>query len=216
MTKNKTTEMQKGNFDWFELKRQAFHAIVGIMILLMLIFGLLNQWILLAVLIVGFVIYLINKRLKVPIIWWFVKNFERRENMKDTPGRGSFYFVLGIFLSLLLFPKDVAYAAIIILALGDSTSTLIGKAYGRTKAPWSSVKLLEGTIAGIAFSFIGFLALYYLLPGFSVPILHGLIACIIAMLVEALEIKTANRKLDDNVVIPLVAGAVILVMRGLF
>ncbi|MDP2749964.1 MAG: SEC59/DGK1/VTE5 family protein [Nanoarchaeota archaeon] len=206
---------KKQKIDYFELRRQGFHALTGISILLFLIFNVLNKWVLAAILVLGYAIYLVNKKLKVPIIWWFVKHFERKENLKETPARGSFFYVLGCFLALVLFPKDVAYVAIIVLALGDSISTFIGKSYGKTRAPWSNVKLLEGTVAGIALSFLGFLVLYFFLPGFSVTIFEGLAACIIAMIVEALEIKVEDRKLDDNVVIPLVAGAVILILRSL-
>lgn len=206
----------KSKFDWFELKRQSFHAATGLVILLLLIFNILNEWIIGGILVVGFVLFLINRRMKLPVIWWFIQHFERKENIKEMPGGGSFFYILGTFISLILFPRDVAYVAIVVLALGDSISTFIGKNYGRTRAPWSNVKLLEGTLAGMLLSFAGFLVLYYCLPGFSVTILEGLLACIVAMMVEAIEMKIGPRKIDDNLLIPVVAGAVILLIRGLF
>ncbi len=218
--KNKAKKEPGKKFDWLELKRQMFHALTGLVILVLLMFGILNKWIIGGILVFGYILFLINLRKRIPVLWWFIQHFERRENMKDSPGGGSFFYVLGVFLSLVLFPTDVAYVAIVVLALGDSISTFIGKNYGKTKAPWSSVKLLEGTIAGIILSFAGFLGLYYLFPVLSIPfsvtLLEGLAACAVAMVVEALEISIEKRKIDDNVVIPLVAGAVILVMRGLF
>lgn len=220
-TKNTKKEIKETKkFDWFELKRQSFHALTGLIILALLIFNILNKWIIGGILVFGYILFLINLRKRIPVLWWFIQHFERRENMKDAPGGGSFFFVLGVFLSLVLFPKDVAYVAIAVLALGDSISTFVGKNYGRTKSPLSSVKLLEGTTAGIALSFAGFLGLYYLFPALSIPfsvtLLEGLAACAVAMIIEALEISIEKRKIDDNVVIPLVAGAVILVVRGLF
>ena len=96
-------------------------------------------------------------------------------------------------------------ASIMILALGDSVSHLYGLHYGRIKHPLSSTKFFEGTIAGFIAGFIG--ALIFL------PWLEAFLASLAAMAVEAIEIKIGAGQVDDNLIIPVVAGAAVLAVR---
>ena len=96
-------------------------------------------------------------------------------------------------------------ASIMVLALGDSISHLYGLHYGKTKHPFSKTKFLEGTIAGIIFGFIG--AFVFL------PWWEALLASLAAMIVEAIEIKIGTQQVDDNLIVPFVAGAVVWIVR---
>ncbi|MBI2124510.1 hypothetical protein HYT92_01840 [Candidatus Pacearchaeota archaeon] len=93
-----------------------------------------------------------------------------------------------------------------ILALGDSISHLYGLNYGRIRYPLSKTKFLEGTIAGFAAGFLG--ALIFL------PWHQAFLASFAAMIVEAIEIKVGANQVDDNLVVPVVAGAVAWAFRG--
>ena len=96
-------------------------------------------------------------------------------------------------------------ASIMVLALGDSASHLFGLHFGKTVNPLSKKKFLEGTIAGFAAGFIGalFFAAFY----------ESLFASLAAMAAEAIEIKIGAKQVDDNLIIPLVAGGVMLLVR---
>ncbi len=162
-------------------------------------------------LIFGIIISLVSRKHKIPVIYWLLQRFEREEYIKKSPGKGSLYFLAGVLLTIKLFPKDIALLSIMILALGDSISTLVGINFGRTKQfiNGSGTKLLEGTLAGVIAAFLGCLALILLVPGFSVGILQALAACIGAMIVESIDLQVNKQPVDDNIIVPLTAGVVI-------
>jgi dolichol kinase len=106
---------------------------------------------------------------------------------------------------LLLYPKDIALASIMVLAFGDSVSHVFGIHFGKTKTILSETKLLEGTVAGFIAGFIG--AWVFVSP------FEAFFASLAAMIAEAVEIKLGTEEVDDNIIIPLVAGSVIWLMR---
>lgn len=107
-------------------------------------------------------------------------------------------YVLGIGLSLYLYPPEIAAAAVCFLAFGDVAATAIGERFGRTKI---GSKSLEGTLAFVAAAVFAGL----LLPLVGIPVLHGIIlaGAIFAAAVELLPIPV-----NDNLLIPLVSGGV--------
>ena len=118
--------------------------------------------------------------------------------MKKFPGKGSFFLVLGSLLALLFFEENIALAAIAIMAVGDSITSLVGIYFGQLKNPFNPSKHLEGTIFAII---IGTIAAFTF-----VPFQDAFLASVIAMTFEALTIKRIDRIIDDNVLIPLIAG----------
>ena len=95
-------------------------------------------------------------------------------------------------------------AAIMILALGDSFSRLIGP-FGKIKHPFNNTKFLEGLIAGLIAASLG--AMLFIRPHEAVA------ASFIAMLLEGVDLKLFKLKIDDNITIPVVAGAIIWLIR---
>lgn len=152
--------------------------------------------------IIGVIISLISKTYKIPGIYQFLKFFDRPEDMQRLPGKGAIYFFLGSALSLLLFGKNIASAAIIILAVGDSMTYIIGKPFGKIKTPLSDKKLLEGAIAGwvlataAAMLFVNFTA--------------AVAASFTAMLVEFMDL--GKRQVNDNFLIPIISGIVLVML----
>lgn|SRR3989338_3869488 len=183
-----------------EFRRQMFHLFLGVIIVALLIFGILNQTRLLLILLIGGIFSLISMKHNVPVISWLLKVFDR-ENVKF-PGEGAFYYILGCTLALHLFSLHIALASIMILALGDSFSHILGKQYGRKRF---GVKTLIGTSAGMFFGFFGALVF--------VSTSMAFFGAAISMLIEAIEIRVKGYLLDDNILIPLVAG---LVMQMVF
>lgn len=188
-----------------EVKRQLFHLFFGIVIVVLLMFGFLDKWILFYLIIIGIVVSFISKKVKIPIIYWFLENFERAENLKKFPGKGVITFLIGAFLVNLFFPMDIAMPAILVLALGDSISHIFGIHYGKRKHLLNNKKFLEGSIAGFIAAFIG--ALIF------IPWHEAFFAALFAMIVEAIEIKIGAEQVDDNLIIPLVAAIVIKIVR---
>jgi dolichol kinase len=64
----------------------------------------------------------------------------------ETKGpHGSLYFLAGVFLSILLFPKNLACVGLVYLAVGDTAAEVVGRRFGRVKL--LGPKTLEGTAA---------------------------------------------------------------------
>src|SRR3989338_4256889 len=210
--------VQQGLFwiSFFEWNRQLFHIFLGIVIVVLLMYGILGYDItvlgiiiryvdILGIIILGFLLSYLSKKIKIPVIYQLLQKLERNEELQRFPGKGTIFYFIGVFVSLMLFPKDIAMASIMVLALGDSISHLFGLHYGRTRHPLSKTKFLEGTIAGFAAGFIG--ALVFL------PWHEAFFASLAAMIVEAIEVKIGTQQVDDNLLVPLVAGAVVLAIR---
>lgn len=129
--------------------------------------------------------------------------------MKKTfPGKGMIFFFIGVLFSIELFERDIALAAIMVLTFGDSISHLIGARIGKMKNIFNgkSKKLFEGTLAG---GFIGFLAAMIFVP-FS----EAFLGSFTAMFTEVVKIDLNEYTLDDNLIVPLVAGTVMFLVRN--
>lgn len=116
---------------------------------------------------------------------------------------GTSLLILAIFSPVL-----AASTALIAIAWGDPTASLVGRRYGRVRL--RTGRSLEGTLAFMAVTGVGvtlMLAAYY--PALSVP--HGLaIAATAAVAGAACEL--ASGLIDDNMLVPLgTAGAVAVV-----
>lgn len=195
--KNKLTE--------FEFNRQMFHMLLGVIIVLFLRYGFADKNLILVLILAGVILSFLSAKIKIPIIYTLLQKFERKKDIERFPGKGVIFYFIGIYLSLLIFSKEIAMASIMILALGDSVSHLYGLHYGKISHPFSNTKFLEGTIAGFAAGFIG--ALIFL------PWLEAFFASLAAMIVEAIEIKIGTEQVDDNLIIPIIAGAAVWVVR---
>ncbi|MBI1936265.1 hypothetical protein HYS31_07550 [Candidatus Woesearchaeota archaeon] len=194
--------MRLNDFEW---NRQLFHIFLGLAIVALLKFGFLDKKLMLIIIIIGLALSFLNRKIKIPVIHELLQKLERKKELGTFPGKGMIFYFIGGYLSLLLFPKEVAMASMMVLALGDSVSHLYGLHYGKLKHPLSKTKFLEGTIAGFAAGFIG--ALVFL------PWHEALVASLAAMIVEAIEIKIGTEQVDDNLIIPAVAGAAVWIVR---
>lgn len=118
---------------------------------------------------------------------------------------GATYVMVAALLSVWLFPKPVAIAALLILSISDSAASLIGLHFGR-------VRFLGKSLAGSLAFFVTALAiLWIVLPDFK-----GLAAsaAALATLVEALPVlKLGRLELNDNLTIPLLTGAAICLLQ---
>ncbi len=111
------------------------------------------------------------------------------------------YFAFGILLTLILFPTNAGGAAIAIFCLGDSTASLFGGIIS-TSLPFNKGKTWEGSLAGFFFAFLA--------GAFFVSPLLALVGAAIAMAIEVLPLP-----INDNILLPVVTGAVLTLLVGL-
>jgi dolichol kinase len=189
-----------------ELKRKIAHILFGILGIVLLIYHLITPLQIFLVLIIGLLISFLSMNFKIPIIHYFLEVFEREPDKKQLPGRGIIFAVVGSLLVLELFSENIAFASITILTFADPISHLIGKIFGKTKSLLNRRKNIEGNIAGALIS--------SLLAMFFVPFYLAFSASLIAMISELLIIKIQDVQLDDNLIIPLVAGTTMFLITG--
>lgn len=108
---------------------------------------------------------------------------------------GSTYFLIGSILTIIIFPKEIAIASLYILIISDTSAAIVGSCWGRTRL--AKEKTLEGSLAFFATGII-----IVALTMRSNPF-WGTLAVLGATLVELFPLK-----LDDNLIVPLVAGAI--------
>ncbi|MAH01659.1 MAG: hypothetical protein QF798_00135 [Candidatus Woesearchaeota archaeon] len=191
-----------------EVKRKIAHILLGVLIVLMLSFGIINKIHIFFLAIIIIIISFLNKKHKIPIVYRLMHTLERDENVGKFPGKGLIFYFIGVFLVLSFFPLDIAMPAILILAFADSVGHLFGIRYGKRKHPYVSTKFVEGWIAGFI---AGFIAAFVFVPW---P--EALAASFFAMLVEGIEIKIGAEEIDDNLIIPWVAASAIWAVRFFF
>lgn len=123
---------------------------------------------------------------------WLETFVLKRERPGVFPLGGAVFFFLGTFCAFLLYQPLYAAAAVAVLAFGDSTSTVIGKTWGKHKLLVNREKSWEGSLAFFTFSFVALL--------FFVQPQKAAMAAFLTMLVEALP------RIDDNFSVPIAAG----------
>ena len=147
-------------------------------------------------------------RLEIPAFNRFIfdkfASFIRENERHRLTGTAS--YVLGIGLSLYVYSPEVATVAICFLAFGDVAATMVGERYGRTKI---GQKSLEGTFAFVAAALLSGLILSSI--GVQLKIGVIILGALIAAGVELLPLP-----MNDNMMIPLAAGAIMELALRLF
>lgn len=179
-----------------ELGRAIVHALFGIVFILAIMLGFLKVWMLAAIIIIGITASLISRQAKIPVIGFLLDRFERHDAI--LPGKNFILFLIGILLSFVLFPKDICLASIAILAFLDPVSHIMGIKFGRTKTFFNKEKNIEGPIAGVLVGSLG--AMLFVNP------LIALFGGFFGAFFELLNIQVRGIKVDDDLIIPLMAG----------
>lgn len=185
-----------------ELRRKTGHIFLGVAIVLLLVSEWITPFFLLALALIFIPLSYLEPRRPIPIVTQLFDLLERPDQRKIFPGKGLVFYLLGSYLALLLFPQDIAYASILILAFGDSVGHLFGIHFGRRRHPLSDRKFLEGALAGFVAGTLAAMTV--------VPLLYAITGSAMAMLLEGVEMRFRSSKIDDNLIIPLVAGVTML------
>lgn len=179
----------------------------GLGLVTVLYFDLIGFLGLLIIFLFALGLFLVYQKLwKVPVLNWFVHQLERKENLEKYPGLGTLLFVLSAVVVVGVFPKDIAMASLVILSFGDSIPVIFGP-YGKIKYFGSKKKTWEGILIGIVTA--GLAARFFL------PWYEAWLAALVAMLLEGFDLKIFGYKIDDNLMMPVVAAVVAWGLRFL-
>ena len=126
-----------------------------------------------------------------------LKNKERRRIS------GTTLFFIATFITILIFPKNIAILSLLYLVVGDALSGVVGASFGKIKI---GDKSLEGFLA----CFLGCLIVGFLLRivgvSFSFPAIF--FSSLGVSLIELVSF------VDDNLSIPLVGGVILYVFSS--
>ncbi|MFH1711015.1 MAG: hypothetical protein ABH840_01770 [Nanoarchaeota archaeon] len=187
------------SIDILEIRRAVFHMLVGISIMLIILVLPSPNYFLFLILVVGILLSFLSTQYKLPLIHKSLCLFERKCN-KTIPGKGVLFFFAGALLSIQLFDTQIALAAIIILTFADPASHFIGRTFGKITSSLNRKKKVEGTLTGILFGTF--------FASFFVPLWLAFIGSLFGMIAELAGMRMAEQEIDDNIVIPLVAGTI--------
>ena len=187
-----------------EIKRQPIHILSGLLIIALLYYDLLSPLILSALVVISVIASLLIKKTRPKVIYKLLRFVEREENLEHIPGKGLIAYLVGVLVVVTLFEKDIALASVMILALGDSISRLVGP-FGRIRHPFNNAKFIEGVIAGMIAASLG--AMLFVRP------YEAIAASFFAMLIEGIDLKVLRFKVDDNITIPIISAVVIWAIR---
>jgi dolichol kinase len=120
-----------------------------------------------------------------------VKDFSKSSHYES-----GTYWLFSCLMLLLFFDINIAYASILILAIGDTAAGYVGRNIGRTKHWFNPKKTFEGSL--------GFFATATFAAMLFVPTSIALITAVLVSIVESLPLK-----INDNLTVPLSAGVIL-------
>ena len=120
---------------------------------------------------------------------------------------GATYLLLAAFISILIFPGEIAVMAILVMTVCDTSAALVGKYFDKSKI---AAKTLEGSLA----FFISGLIVIFVTPKMTESNYEYLIA--IAALFLTTLVELIPFKIDDNIIIPVFFGLVYLISVNIF
>jgi dolichol kinase len=117
---------------------------------------------------------------------------------------GSTSLLIASVMTIFVFPKVIAVAALCLLVGGDTAAALVGKRYGRIRI--FGRKTLEGTLAFVGAGLILNGGVSLIAPGLTpLAVVAG---ALVGALVEAVSLP-----IDDNFAIPIVSGVAMSLAR---
>ncbi len=177
-----------------EFVRQLSHLLFGLLIAIFIYLG--SAPVVIAVLsssiFAGFLFSdAISRGMYIPLISPIVGHLERDV---EYPGKGTLVFLITALFLTAVFPGLIAALSILVLAVLDSISTIVGITFGNHKIYQN--KSAEGTLAGIGATFLVLLIF-----------IHPVVACITACIAGITELYSP---VDDNMTIPLITALTIV------
>lgn len=190
------------------LERKLYHMVNGLLCFVLYAFILTDTQALWVLGLVGGGWFLVDVlRLRSPHISQAVLRvfgrLMRRDELKSLTGNS--YFILGLLIIVLAFPRPIVSLAVLYLALGDPVAAIVGTRWGRRRIVGE--KSVEGAVANFIVAF----AVSYLVGTWLFvsprPFLLGLIGGASSVIAELLPLK-----IDDNLTIPVVSGTLLWIL----
>lgn len=132
------------------------------------------------------------------------------------------YFQMAALLSILLFDKTIAIASLLMLAIGDTASGLAGAMLKGGNIRYSNIRIMIKPLPIITTMFAVCLIIGILLsrlpPAAEAPQMSFAVfaaGAIGATIADAIPIRIQGNPVDDNLIIPLLAGLFMSVARSL-
>lgn len=201
-----------------EVERQLIHLATGIILIIFIWAAGDRALTLLLILTLFYVIMsavILTNRLPTSISTFLCR--WGRPSKQTIPFKGTILLLCGITLSFVLFPEDIVYASVAIVAFGDSIATAVGVLAGKHKLPYSNQKSLEGTVSGIIVAFFA--------SSFFVTPIQALIGSTGGMLLESvIDLQTIRKFnsqtvfkffLNDNFLIPVFSGLLMSIVESI-
>jgi len=136
---------------------------------------------------------------------FLLKTFSKLAKSAETKRiTGASYFFIGAAITIVLFDKPVAIAAITFSVFGDALATLVGTRWGRIHLV--NGKTVEGGLASLAACLFASFLLVQIDLGLKTSIL--VVGAVVTAVIEIL-----SSPLDDNLTIPILAGVLMQSMR---
>ncbi len=186
--------MQNGISLKRELTRKIIHLITSLIPLAYFYYSSEEQILVLCISL--FILFLVGDILRIYVIQLrqiYEKIFGKllREHETEKSLNGATLLFLGFTLAILLYEKNIAVIAMLLLSVSDSLAAIVGKSFGNHRF---FNKTLEGSLAFFISAFIIILFFYD-------KIFLGLITALTMAIVELVP-----NKINDNIVIPIMAG----------
>lgn len=144
------------------------------------------------------ILRLLSKIIEQYFLMVFSKLLRKSEIEKKLTG--ATYLFIGLSLSILLFPKEIAVPAMLFLTLADPLAAVIGKIY-RIKS------IFEKSLAGFLAFVMMASAVVLLWTNFGIL---GMIVAFLAGIIELLPLKV-----NDNLTVPICSGYLFYLIRYL-
>ena len=119
---------------------------------------------------------------------------------------GGTYYALGVLLAIVLFPKEIAMFAILVMIWCDTMAALIGMKFGKRKLIGD--KSLEGSIAFFVTGVLLIFALQYFIPDFNFY-KAGFLTVLLAAVFE----QQNYIRINDNLTLPVFSGYVFIILN---
>ncbi len=188
-----------------EILRQGAHCGFGLCYALAFYWGYMPVW--LSWLMLGAVVFAawLLKQRRQKIVDRLVLLMERESHFVHFPLKGPIFFILGVTLSIWLFPKDAALAGIVTLSIVDSIGTLYGTLIGGLAVPWNPKKSLGGPLIGGLFT--------AWVCHFWLPWDLALLAAFAGAFMDTVDVRILGYSIDDNLLIPLASCCVVALLQ---
>ncbi len=197
MTRSWSTEIRT------EIVRKSLHLLIGLVPML----ATWNFGVTVALLVSGILVYSYSELMRlrgfeIVVISRLTAIAARRRDVGKFV-YGPVTLGIGALLALFLYPEPAASIAIYALAFGDGLSSLVGKAFGSIKIPFTGGKSLEGSLT----CFLAVICSAYAVTG-DAP--RSAAIAFIATVTEAIPSKDL-----DNILLPALVGIAAVAIFGL-